>query len=336
LLVVITIIGVLIGLLLPAVQAAREAARKAQCANNEHNLALAMVNFETGRKCFPGYVNKMKLPLQSGKGTQDIPVSWIVPLLPHMEQRQVYDVIADMKVSGSTINVVSYSNPLIYIRVLTCPDDEAPMDTIQLDATHYNNTWLGYVCNRGRNYCSQPSASDNIGDKRCAGVCLDSFLSGTKVSLDYITSHDGSTNTLLLSESLMSNATTAPQLVYDRSGVTSTVTPGADPSNKPMWFTTKLEVKIRSMEVEVGFEWSKFSDNPRITDKVLSGHPGGGVNVAFCDGHQQFIQSSMDVDTFVHLMTPYDHDCGDYRTTPYPWTTASEYDHRGVLDESKL
>ena len=61
LLVVITIIGVLIGLLLPAVQAAREAARRAQCSNNEHNLALAMMNFETAKKFFPGYINDFQM-----------------------------------------------------------------------------------------------------------------------------------------------------------------------------------------------------------------------------------------------------------------------------------
>src|SRR5262245_28286559 len=47
LLVVITIIAMLVGLLIPAVQAARNAARKSQCANNQRNLGLAIINYAT-------------------------------------------------------------------------------------------------------------------------------------------------------------------------------------------------------------------------------------------------------------------------------------------------
>ncbi len=198
---------------------------------------------------------------------------------------------------------------------------------------------MGYVCNRGRNYCINPTASDQIGDQRCAGVCLDSYNAGTKVSLDYITSHDGSTNTLLLAEQVLANPPTTPQLIFDRSGVNSPG--GSTAGDKPMWLNS-CSVSTHGMEVEVGFEWGTFASPsstppgaPRLSDKLLSAHPGGGVNVAFCDGHQQYIQPSMDVDTFVHLMTPYDHDCGDSYTNP-AWTNAPNYNHKNVLDEAKI
>ncbi len=59
LLVVITIIGMLMALLLPAVQAAREAGRRAACMNNQKQLSLGVIQFESAHGQFPGYADKI-------------------------------------------------------------------------------------------------------------------------------------------------------------------------------------------------------------------------------------------------------------------------------------
>ena len=94
LLVVITIIGMLTALLLPAVQAARESGRRATCNNNQHQLSIAMQNFESSRRFFPGYINNV--------GNNPYAISWLVTLFPYLDRRDVYDIWA----SGEGLNTL--------------------------------------------------------------------------------------------------------------------------------------------------------------------------------------------------------------------------------------
>jgi prepilin-type N-terminal cleavage/methylation domain-containing protein/prepilin-type processing-associated H-X9-DG protein len=86
LLVVIAIIGVLVALLLPAVQSAREAARRTQCLNNLKQMGLAINTYHdvNNRYAPGGWING---------ATGQRWIAWSALLLPHMEQKPLYDAL---------------------------------------------------------------------------------------------------------------------------------------------------------------------------------------------------------------------------------------------------
>ncbi|MFW6170885.1 MAG: DUF1559 domain-containing protein, partial [Planctomycetota bacterium] len=101
LLVVIAIIGILVALLLPAVQAAREAARRTQCINHLKQIGLALHNHHDTHKRFPPGGCSDQTPFgtdQSESGAWGH--SWVVALLPFMEQSAMYDMMDGL--SGNT------------------------------------------------------------------------------------------------------------------------------------------------------------------------------------------------------------------------------------------
>lgn len=331
LLVVITIIGMLIGLLLPAVQAAREAARRNTCMNNQRQVSIAMNNFETTRHYFPGFVNQLKV---RGSATNPMPVSWVVPLLPYIERKDYYDylVAQGTVTTANTPDIISpagASEQPVYLRVLSCPSDMPPSTT---------GPWTSFVCNRGIN------GGINGVESQAVGVCLNQFSNNpVRVGQDYISSHDGTSTTLLLSESILDSPSQTNGLVWNRTG-SSRATAS---SNLPKWYNTSwttttggsLCTASGNMDVDVGFEWGQFRDPPSVTDKVFSNH-NGGINVTFCDGHQQFLNTSINVTTFIHIMTPYDKGCpvnATYNYCKYGAANATDViPLQDVLDEANL
>ncbi len=91
LLVVIAIIAVLLALLLPAVQKAREAVTRMQCANNMHNIGIALHNYHDQNKHFPtsGEVTATD-PSTGNLVTGFTRHSMFTLLLPYMEKNDVY------------------------------------------------------------------------------------------------------------------------------------------------------------------------------------------------------------------------------------------------------
>jgi prepilin-type processing-associated H-X9-DG protein/prepilin-type N-terminal cleavage/methylation domain-containing protein len=85
LLIVIAIMSLLMTLLVPAIQASREAARRTQCTNNQKQLGVAFLNFESSKHAFPSSVTlRIKGPLMGDFEMQMH--NYMVDLLPFLEE----------------------------------------------------------------------------------------------------------------------------------------------------------------------------------------------------------------------------------------------------------
>jgi prepilin-type N-terminal cleavage/methylation domain-containing protein len=106
LLVVIAIIATLVGLLLPAVHGVREGARRSSCSNNVRQLAMGLLSYEMQngslpaatktsdqaacQDCFDPWGEAGQTPGSFATGTKH-GTSWIVDLLPFIEQKTIAD-----------------------------------------------------------------------------------------------------------------------------------------------------------------------------------------------------------------------------------------------------
>lgn len=106
LLVVIAIIGILIGMLLPAVQQVREAARRTSCSNNQRQLAIAILNYESSNQALPPMARGTFLGAEFGEpqskatgqglgGRSNSPAwPWTTLIMPFFEAQNQFDALS--------------------------------------------------------------------------------------------------------------------------------------------------------------------------------------------------------------------------------------------------
>lgn len=174
LLVVIAIIGILVGLLLPAVQAAREAARRSQCVNQMMQLGLAIHHHEFNMERLPSGVLNPDGPIRNEPIGQH--VSWLVQILPFIEERTAYNQFDFEQGAYATVNEPVRQH---FLRLAACPSDPD-----------------GYRSTKISTYVGCHHASEAPIDEDNNGLL---FLNSRIGFGDIL---DGSSYTILLSESL--------------------------------------------------------------------------------------------------------------------------------------
>lgn len=219
LLVVIAIIGVLVGLLLPAVQAARESARRMSCSNNSKQISLAVLNYESANRRFPAnYFGPSISAPPNGHGFY----SWLVPILPFMEQQPLYDSIllsgpmCDPASFGSSSaykhNVISSSHPNALAASTIVPSFLCPSDTVTRTLAMGSSSPapgnyaanIGWVRGTTGPNGTMPGLSQSNGAIPIVNVSRPSGWYKTEMRTGDFT--DGMSTTVMLSERLINNS----------------------------------------------------------------------------------------------------------------------------------
>jgi prepilin-type N-terminal cleavage/methylation domain-containing protein/prepilin-type processing-associated H-X9-DG protein len=278
LLVVIAIIAVLIGLLLPAVQKVREAAARMKCQNNLKQLGLALHGYHDANGRFQagqpyGYFSST---WYSDIGTRDHDRScWVVQVLPYIEQTAMSNQVLEFLV---TLPDYTCFAPFARIPISTfvCPSDPGSPKISSLGQGVHGN----YVVCHGNQPATE--ATDPRGLDR-NGI----FYGMSKVTLTNIT--DGTSNTVLVSELLMSQDTASTHDIRGRiwnsihagSSFSTIYPPNSTVGDNVMGYC----VPIPGVPCGAQSLLNAFS--------LARSRHTGGVNACYADGSVRFVRDSI-------------------------------------------
>ncbi|QDU61492.1 Fimbrial protein precursor [Planctomycetes bacterium Pan216] len=328
LLVVIAIIGVLVALLLPAVQQAREAARRGQCSNNMKQVGIALHAYVDAHGVFPpGQINNMSSPPASSVGAaRYVGVGPGALILPYVDATNVWEQIDFTQsmlsvASQGVLGTGGTNGPARMTKIATylCPSDRPFAG---------NGPGTNVVFSAG------PSLYWNVSSAGQIGMFNVPWLStgaGTRVvRMADIT--DGLSKSIAASESIVGDGQTGnPDLQAD---VIRNVGIGSNPET--FWTRAQLDAygqaALSGASASTDFSYSRSvwinglpgisvfntmdTPNPAYPDGIAcsgcwwndnrgifsarSRH-SGGVNVLMADGSINFVNDSIDLDTWQNM-----------------------------------
>jgi prepilin-type N-terminal cleavage/methylation domain-containing protein len=171
LLVVIAIIAILIALLLPAVQQVREAARRTECSDKLSNLALAVHSYEGTFQRLPinRYGDYVYHQSWQGPFENSMSWSWLATILPHIEQRSLWQ-----QANVDQVRLVDSAAAEQSVEVFLCPSDPTPGNGADVETSHYLRTGkrvglTNYKGVQGANFCWGDWANPGAPGHSCEG-----------------------------------------------------------------------------------------------------------------------------------------------------------------------
>ncbi len=288
-LVVLAIIAVILAFLLPALVGARSASRRTCCINNMKQLELALQSYLNNHNVLPSGSYDTAGPVLSEPGGYK--VSWIVSILPYMEQSGLFRAFDPQYGADDPVNQTVRTSR---INSLQCPDDgsagrswfgvwpPAPAPGLEPGKSSYA------ACHHD---VEAPIDDDNHG-----AFFLNSHIRVVDVS-------DGLSQTIFIGE--MPWGSSLGWVSGTRATLRNTghpingLTPGSVPlvGGGSMPLTESLT--LRELEQRID------ANDPQVAPTFVGGfgstHPGKGANFGFGDGSVRFLRQTIDPAVYQRL-----------------------------------
>ncbi len=294
LLVVIAIIAILVALLLPAVQQVREAARKSQCQDNLHNIGTALHNYHGTFNALPP--GSIVVKSADGSTYNGHGWTWHASILPHIEQKPLYDAIQGPDGMGGEPGGVNSEKQLLAgssdLEIFACPSNpkvkSKPAKNGYSTSTYNGN--MGTRIGDGSDNCLSGSVStaDDMVNK--AWGCMNGngvfYISSSVRFGDVI---DGLSNTIFVSEVVDSGGDS--QLLGGAGSDRKYIFSGGADSNPPTEMTEYLIAAEGNDPINGGAE------------EAAGSYHAGGAHFSLGDGAVRFLSENMHMPTYQAIST---------------------------------
>jgi prepilin-type processing-associated H-X9-DG protein len=327
--------------LLPAIQAAREAARRAQCQSQLHNLAIAVLNYESAKKILPNGMSFAKSAANPNVPTsgniQDLTnfgPNWIIEILPYMEEqglRDSFDPRSLVAPYNPDIGTFLASSPNVKARgteisSLLCPSD--PFNRVKYAGLNGNWARCNYAANSGREFLYSSFANTNYGWQDSvpptkAAACTRGVMGpNTAVKLKRIS--DGTSKTIMIGEIRAgiteNDARGCWAMGHAGASLIAMFGGGSDANGPNCAFSNSDDVRTdtadssgvcvaRTNPLGIAENMSAGGGNGFDQATVRSKHPGG-AHLAMADGSVMFINDDIETtgcyNTSQSCCTPWD------------------------------
>lgn len=334
LLVVISIIATLMALILPAIQQAREAGRRTQCLNYIRNITLAAVNFAEAHKGVLPASGTYQVSNASATPTLWPSHSWVLELLPYMDQVSVYErwnfnAAFNDGTPGGNGAIGQYN-----FEVLTCPNDDTAVGKdgglsyvancgvgdLAVDVTDNTNP-----ANIGHSFAVEPFDWDGSGTSNTADATITKDTGVFWASFNYPATqstrnasqnigriYDGAGNTIMFIENVNGGQNQTAVAAFAPLNALGT---WADPSIRSAGFVLPIVSgsagpgnfgAMQNIADTTG--GSPFINGFKSGPDGAAAYPNsrhiGIVVTAFCDGTARALNENIDRGVYTRLITP--------------------------------